>query len=201
MTSNTNRWALASSNPRKLEEINALTSKLPIKIISQSELGIESPAEIGQTFCENALIKARHTAKLAGLPTIADDSGLTVDALGGKPGVHSARYAGPIVNDKRNVEKLLMALNGIPQSQRNAQFRCVIVALRHQHDPTPLICHGEWAGRIADRPSGDGGFGYDPVFFDPRLCATAAEIPLDTKNQVSHRALALAKLLQKLEIR
>ena len=194
------QWVLASSNPEKLKELEALTAKLPIKIIPQGKLGLESPEETGKTFFENALLKARHAAKFSELPVIADDSGLTVDALAGKPGVHSARYAGQPTNDEKNVQKLLAALDGISEGHRNAQFRCVIVALRHKYDSDPLVCRGEWAGRITDKPYGSSGFGYDPVFFDPQLCATAAELPLEIKNQVSHRAVALAKLLKRLEM-
>ncbi len=194
------QWVLASSNPGKLKELEALTANLPIKIISQEKLGLESPEETGQTFFENALLKARYAAKFSGLPVIADDSGLTVDALAGKPGVHSARYAGQPASDEKNVQKLLAALDGVSEDHRNAQFRCVIVALRHECDSRPLVCRGEWAGRITDKPYGSGGFGYDPVFFDPRLRATAAELPLEIKNQVSHRASALAKFLKKLKM-
>ena len=199
MTSAASRWVLASANPGKLREIHALTADSGLRIIAQSELGIESPEETGETFVENALIKARHAAKMSGLPAIADDSGLTVEALDGQPGVRSARYAGALADDDDNIAKLLAALAGRPLIERQARFHCVMVAFRHARDPVPLICHGEWTGEIAHERAGSGGFGYDPVFYDPHLKATAAQLPPETKNRVSHRAAALAELIGQLE--
>lgn len=198
MTRAEGRWVLASANPGKLEEIRALTTDCRLEIISQSTLGIESPPETGETFVENALIKARHACRLAGLPAIADDSGLMVDALGGEPGILSARYAGPGADDRSNIAKLLGALHGTPARERDARFHCVMVALLHPGDPVPLICQGEWGGVVAMEASGQGGFGYDPVFFDPELGATAAELPAETKNLVSHRGRALRELVDRL---
>lgn len=188
------RWVLASGNPGKLRELRALTDGLGWTILPQDELGVSSPAETASTFVENALIKARHAARRTGLPAIADDSGLLVDALGGAPGIHSARYAGPQADDRANVAKLLEALGAVPPTARAARFYCVIVALTHAGDPAPVVAAGQWRGRIALEPAGAGGFGYDPVFFDPDLGATAAELPAATKNRVSHRGIALRRL-------
>jgi XTP/dITP diphosphohydrolase len=188
------RWIVATSNRGKLREIEALLAGEPLALIAQSDLGIEPAEETAATFVENALLKARHATRLAGLPAIADDSGLVVDALGGQPGVHSARYAGPGANDRENVARLLDALAGMPDELRGARFHCVIVALRDPADPAPLIASGTWHGRIAEAPAGGGGFGYDPVFFVPERACTAAELPAGVKNEISHRAIALRHL-------
>jgi XTP/dITP diphosphohydrolase len=188
------RWVLASGNAGKLRELRALLEPLGVILVPQAELGVPSPSEDAPTFIENALIKARNAAKCSGLPAIADDSGLCVDALGGAPGVHSARFAGPAADDRANIEKLLQALEGVAEDARTAHFQCVLVALLEPHDPAPSIACGEWWGRIASRPAGAGGLGYDPVFFDPRLSATAAELEPQVKNQVSHRGQALRGL-------
>jgi XTP/dITP diphosphohydrolase len=195
------RWVLASSNPGKLAELKALFAAAgitAIELLPQSALGVESPLETAPTFVENALIKARHAARATGLPAIADDSGIAVDALGGAPGVRSARFAGPAADDRANVRKLLESLAEVPAGRRSARFHCAIVALRRDDDPAPLLAIGEWAGEIAVEPAGAAGFGYDPVFFDPRLGLTAAELPPAVKNRVSHRALAMQWLVEQL---
>jgi XTP/dITP diphosphohydrolase len=194
---------LASANPGKLAELRSMLhdAGLGEEIVAQSELGIVGPPENGATFVENALAKARHAAQVSEYAAIADDSGLLVDALGGAPGVLSARYAGPNADDRSNVAKLLAALRDTPDSARGARFHCVLVALEHADDPAPVIATGEWVGQIARVPSGSGGFGYDPVFFDPALRRTAAELPVETKNRVSHRARALRVLVEALRAR
>ncbi|HSG65997.1 MAG TPA: RdgB/HAM1 family non-canonical purine NTP pyrophosphatase [Gammaproteobacteria bacterium] len=185
-------WVLATGNCGKLEEFRALLAGSGLEIIAQSELGVISPAETGATFVENAILKARHAAAQTGLPAIADDSGLIVDALGGAPGVRSARYAGADASDAANLAKLLDTLGAT--TRREARFHCVIVALYSAADPAPVIAQGCWPGAIAHAPAGTGGFGYDPVFFDPELGATAAQLAPATKNRVSHRGRALAAL-------
>ena len=197
------RWVIASSNAGKLAELKALLESEglgDVLLIAQTQLGIEAPPETGATFVENALIKARHAARMSGMPALADDSGLAVAGLRGAPGVRSARFAGPETDDRANVEKLLEALQG-PDLDRSACFYCVVVALERADDPAPIIATGRWEGTIADRPSGAGGFGYDPVFFDPRLGHTAAELPAGVKNAVSHRGQALRLLVAELKAR
>ena len=190
---------LASSNCGKLAEMRAILAGLDVELATQSELGIADIEETATTFVENALLKARHAARISGLPALGDDSGICVDALGGAPGLYSARYAGGQGNAAANVAKLLDALRGIPEPQRNAHFHCSIVLLRSADDPSPLIAEGRWHGRILDAPRGEHGFGYDPVFFDPALGRGAAELDAATKNRVSHRALALARLRELLQ--
>lgn len=190
------RFVVATSNRGKLAEIRALLEGASLELVAQGELGIAPAEESAPTFVENALAKARHAATESGLPAIADDSGLAVDALDGAPGVRSARYAGEGANDRANVDKLLAALSAVPQAQRRARFHCVVVALNAPDDPAPLVATGSWAGRIALAPSGSGGFGYDPVFFDPERGCTAAELPAATKNAISHRAKAFGRLLE-----
>ena len=194
MTSGGGRWVLASGNRGKVREIQAVLSGAGIEVVAQGEFGVESVEETCTTFVENALQKARHAALMTGLPAIADDSGLAVDALAGAPGIHSARFAGPEANDQANVTKLLAALAETPDEARGAQFHCVIVAMLSADDPAPLISHGDWLGRIARAPAGNGGFGYDPIFYVPDLDNTAAQLPANVKNQISHRGRALAKL-------
>jgi XTP/dITP diphosphohydrolase len=195
-------WVLATSNRGKVDELSALfaEAELPIRLSAQTELGIDAPPETASTFVENALTKARHAARVAGLPAIADDSGLTVAALGGAPGVLSARFAGAHADDAANVAKLLRLLAG-ERGNRAARFHCVLVALARADDPSPLIASGSWAGEIAHAPSGTGGFGYDPVFFDPKLGCTAAELTPAEKNRVSHRGTALRRLVELLKNR
>lgn len=191
------RWVLASGNRGKASEIQALLHemRLPIELVPQSQLGVDPAAETASTFLENALIKARHAALATGLPAIAEDSGLTVDALGGAPGVRSARYAGDQASDAENVAKLLASLENVEPHRRGAAFHCVVVAVLGPDDPAPAVAAGRWKGRIAGRPSGAQGFGYDPVFFDPVLDKTAAELSVGEKGRVSHRGHALRALV------
>lgn len=189
---------LASGNAGKLIELRAMLADLPLTIVPQRELGVDDVPETGTTFVENALIKARHASKVTGLPALADDSGLIVDALDGAPGLYSARYAGSPTDDAANNAKLLQALDGLPEAQRTARFYAVIVLLRHADDPQPLIAEGSWEGRILDAPRGHSGFGYNPVFLDPARGLTAAEMEPTQKNRISHRALALQALRDRL---
>jgi len=193
-------WVIASSNRGKLRELASLLADRQIELVSQQELGVEPADETAVTFIENALIKARHAAERTGLTALADDSGLVVDALAGAPGVRSARFAGPSASDADNIAALLAELQGIPLERRTARFHCTIVLLRSAMDPAPLIAQGDWEGHIVDAPRGSGGFGYDPVFFDPALEATAAELDPETKARVSHRGRAMAALLETLRL-
>ena len=194
------RWVLATSNRGKLDEYRQLLAGTPIELVELAAGSDDVPAETGATFVENALIKARHAAARSGLPALADDSGLCVAALGGAPGVESARYAGPGASDAANVSRLLDALAGVAGDERAAAFHCVIVALRAPDDPAPIVAEGRWHGWIATAPAGRHGFGYDPVFVDPSLGLTAAEIDPAEKNAISHRARAVAELKRMLEI-
>ncbi len=193
-----NRIVLASGNAGKLAEMREILIDTNIELIAQSELGIADADETACTFVENALIKARHAAKLSGMPALGDDSGLCVDALGGAPGLLSARYAGQHGNSAANIARLLGALERVAQVQRCAHFYCCIVLLRHADDPAPLIAEGRWHGRILEAPRGENGFGYDPVFYDPAHAASAAQINPALKNRISHRGQALARLRDKL---
>jgi len=186
---------LASGNAGKLAEIARLLEPLGLIIRTQTEFGITPPEETGLSFIENAILKARHAARLSGLPALADDSGLEVDFLNGAPGIYSARYAGEDGNDAANNRKLLDALEGVPAGQRSARFRCVIALLRHAEDPMPLVATGTWEGRILEAPRGEGGFGYDPLFLPAGLERTAAELGKAEKNRLSHRGQALQALL------
>jgi XTP/dITP diphosphohydrolase len=194
-------WVLATANRGKLAELAALLAEagVDLRLTAQSDLGVGAPSETGATFVENALLKARHAARVTGLPAIADDSGLAVAALGGAPGVRSARFAGEQADDEANIAKLLAALAS--SLDRSAQFHCALVALRHPDDAAPLIATGSWAGQIARAPKGSHGFGYDPVFFDPKLGRTAAELDTAEKNRVSHRGAALRGLIELLKNR
>jgi XTP/dITP diphosphohydrolase len=191
------RLVLASSNEGKLREMRRLLSPLGIEVVAQGELGIPDADEPHVTFVENALAKARHASTLAGLPALADDSGVCVAALGGEPGVHSARYAGLPSSDARNNQKLVAALAGV--DDRRAHYACVLVLVRHASDPEPIIAEGRWHGRIVDTPRGDGGFGYDPHFEDLETGMTGAELPLARKNELSHRGKAMRALIARLE--
>jgi XTP/dITP diphosphohydrolase len=193
------KLVLASSNHGKLEELRGLLADTGIELIAQSDLGVTDADETATTFVENALIKARHASQLTGLPALADDSGICVDALHGAPGLYSARYAGEHGNAGRNIDKLLDAMKDVPDEQRSAHFYCVLVLLQHANDPQPLIVEGQWHGRILHARRGDGGHGYDPVFFDPQHGQSAAEMPLDLKNRLSHRGKALATLRHRLQ--
>lgn len=189
---------LATSNPGKVRELASLLENVGLEVIAQSDLNVDDAQETGLTFIENALLKARHAAHITGLPTIADDSGLAVDALGGAPGIYSARYAGEHGNDGANIQKLLAAMDNVPDDRRQAHFHCALVYLRHADDPTPLVCQGRWPGIITRTPTGNGGFGYDPVFFVPQAGKTAAEMTKSEKVTVSHRGQALKQLLEAL---
>jgi XTP/dITP diphosphohydrolase len=190
---------LATGNKKKVEELNALLADLNYAVVPQSEFNVESVPETGTTFVENAIIKARHAARITGLPAIADDSGIEVDALLGRPGVYSARYAGEDASDQDNLEKLLEEMNGVPPVLRTARYWCVLVYMRHADDPTPIICQASWEGSLATEPSGENGFGYDPIFNVPDLDCTAAELEPATKNRLSHRGKALAQLAKALQ--
>ena len=191
------KLVIASNNPGKLREFQAMLAPLGIEVLTQAQLGIDEAEEPHCTFVENALAKARHVSRASGLPALADDSGICVDALGGAPGVLSARYAGNSPkSDQRNNEKLLQDMQGV--ADRRAHYYCVLVLVRHADDPQPLIAEGEWHGEIAHEERGDGGFGYDPLFWLPKLGKMSAELTHDEKAQISHRALALKALLQRL---
>lgn len=192
------KLVLASGNAGKLAELRSMLAGLPLQIVPQRELQVGEVAETGLTFVENALIKARHACAATGLPALADDSGLIVDALDGAPGLYSARYAGSPTDDAANNAKLLAALHGVPAERRTARFYAVIVLLRHADDPQPLICEGSWEGRIIEQTRGSNGFGYNPVFLDEELGLTAAQMEPAQKNSRSHRAKALQLLLRKL---
>lgn len=192
---------LATGNQGKVKELRAMLAPQSWRVRPQTEWNFVEAEETGLTFIENAIIKARHAAQLTGLPALADDSGLAVDALGGAPGIYSARYAGTTATDTENVDKLLAQLAGVPTEQRTAQFHCVLVFLRHAEDPTPLVCHGIWHGSITTQASGTQGFGYDPVFWVEAHHCTAAELEPEQKSQLSHRGQALRQLLQGLRER
>jgi XTP/dITP diphosphohydrolase len=191
----TGRVVLASGNPGKLREFAELLAGTGLELVRQSELGIEPPPETGTTFLENALIKARNAARLGGLPAIADDSGIEVDALDGAPGVHSARYAGDAADDEANLAKLLAALKGVPDSRRTARYRCVVVFVEHAEDPHPLTGEGTWEGTMIDGRRGTGGFGYDPAFVPAGDTRTVAEMPSNEKHRLSHRGQAMRAFL------
>lgn len=190
----TTDWIIATTNAGKLAEYRELLSDAPLTLRALDPESFDAPDETGLSFVENALIKARHASALSGSPAIADDSGLCVAALDGAPGVRSARYAGPEASDSDNVEKLLRELEGVDQENRRAEFHCVIVALTAPEDPAPIIATGSWPGWISASPRGRHGFGYDPVFLDAELGLTAAELPPETKNSVSHRGRACREL-------
>jgi len=186
---------LASSNKGKIAEIQAILKHQNIEVISQSHFDVSDAEETGTTFIENAIIKAKHAAKISGLPAIADDSGLEVDAINGDPGVYSARYAGLPSNDKKNTAKLIKALESTSKEKRTARFHCVMVFMAHANDPSPLIGHGCWEGNIAFKEVGNNGFGYDPIFYIPEHDCMSAELAPSIKNTLSHRAKALKQLL------
>jgi len=190
------RLVIASGNAGKLREIATILAPLDFAVVAQHTLGVTDAEEPYLTFLENALTKARHASAATGLPALADDSGICVAALGGAPGVHSARYAGEPKSDARNNEKLVAALDGI--DDRRAHYYCVIVVVRSADDPQPLIGEGIWRGEVAREPSGTGGFGYDPWFMIPSIGLTAAQMPAEQKNLISHRALALANITERL---
>ncbi|MCU7808809.1 MAG: RdgB/HAM1 family non-canonical purine NTP pyrophosphatase [Candidatus Thiodiazotropha sp. (ex Semelilucina semeliformis)] len=187
---------LASNNAGKVREINQLLATEEIEVVPQKAFNIPDAVEDGLSFVENAIKKARHAASLSGLPAIADDSGIEVDALNGAPGIYSARFAKAGATDQENLEKLLELMKDVPEEKRTARFQCLMVYMRHAEDPTPLICQGTWEGRILREPSGDNGFGYDPIFYVPTHKCSSAELSAEVKNSLSHRGQALQKLLQ-----
>ncbi len=194
-----NKLVIASNNPGKLREFQAMLSPLGIEVLTQEQLGITEAEEPHCTFIENALAKARHVSKVSGLPALADDSGICVAALGGAPGVYSARYAGSDPkSDTRNNEKLLQDMQGV--ADRRAHYYCVLVLVHHADDPQPLIAEGEWHGEIAQEERGEGGFGYDPLFWLPQFGRMSAELKPEEKSQISHRAQAMKILLEKLKL-
>ncbi len=192
------RLVLASNNPGKLRELTALLADFDCALLPQAEFGVPEVAETGTTFVENAIIKARHAAAHTGLPALADDSGIAVDALGGAPGVYSARFAGPGASDADNNALLVEKLRDVPAAERGAHYRAVIVLMQSATDPSPLICEGRWDGVIRLEPAGNGGFGYDPHFYLPELDCTSAELAAAEKNRRSHRGQALAALRARL---
>ena len=187
---------LASGNAGKLRELHRILAPLGLNLRSQAEFDMPEVAETGLTFVENAILKARAACEHTGLPAIADDSGLEVDFLQGAPGIHSARYSGQ--GDAGNNARLLEALAGVPAEERGARYQCVLVYLRHALDPTPIICQGSWEGRILDSPRGEGGFGYDPLFYVTESGCSAAELDPTVKNRISHRAKASVLLVEAL---
>ncbi len=188
------KLVIASNNPGKLREIGHLLEPLGLEVLPQSVFNISEADEPYCTFIENALAKARHASRCSGLPALADDSGICVNALNGQPGIHSARYAGEPKSDERNNQKLIEALTH--QSDHNAHYYCVMVLVRHVDDPQPIIADGSWHGQIIPQPRGSGGFGYDPHFYLPELGVTSAELPLEQKNKISHRSQALIRLVE-----
>jgi XTP/dITP diphosphohydrolase len=195
---------LASGNEGKLRELQQLLLGLDVELVTQRSLGIFDAEETGLTFIENAILKARHASDASGLPALADDSGLAVDTLGGAPGIYSARFADcpssadRAARDAANNDKLLQLLDGLPASERTAHFHCVLVYLRHSKDPTPVVCHGVWSGQILQAPAGEGGFGYDPLFYVPQMNCSSAQLSAEQKNSISHRARAMQDLIQRL---
>ncbi|WP_086929569.1 RdgB/HAM1 family non-canonical purine NTP pyrophosphatase [Agarilytica rhodophyticola] len=189
---------LASGNPGKLREFNILLQQVGFNVKPQSEFDVSNAEETGLSFIENAIIKARHACANTGHPAIADDSGIEVDALQGAPGIYSARYSGEGANDQTNNQKLLDALKDVPEKQRTARYQCLLVFMQHENDPTPIIAQGSWEGRILEKPMGDGGFGYDPIFWVPTHNCSSAQMSKEEKNRISHRAIAMQSLMQKI---
>ena len=190
---------LASNNKGKVREFSEMLATINIEVVPQATFNIDDADETGLTFVENAIIKARHASAIAGLPAIADDSGLEVDFLKGAPGIYSARYSGEGATDEKNLLKLLDALKDVPEEKRTARFQCLLVYMRHAEDPTPIICQGTWEGIITTEPHGENGFGYDPVFYVPTHHCSSAELGAEEKNKLSHRGQALKKLLAALQ--
>ena len=194
-------WVLASGNAGKLAEFNRLLSPLGVNVQAQGDFDVEDAEETGLSFIENAILKARHAATQTGLPALADDSGIEIDALKGAPGIYSARYSamkGGAAGDQANIDQVLRELASLPEAPRTARFQCVLAFMRHATDPSPLIVQRAWEGTILDAPTGQGGFGYDPIFYVPDQGCTAAELDAETKNRFSHRGQAMAALLPQL---
>ncbi len=187
---------LATGNPGKLKEMREIFSAADVDFVAQSEFDTPEAIEDGLSFVENAIIKARNAATHTGLPALSDDSGIEVDALNGEPGIHSARYAG---DNESNIQRLLRELDGVAEEKRTARFQCVMVYLRHANDPAPVIAHGAWEGRILSSTQGQGGFGYDPVFYVPERDCSAAELTAEDKNSLSHRGKAVRQMLEQLQ--
>ena len=192
------RVVLASGNPGKIRELKALLGPAGVEVLPQSEWTVPECDETGLTFVENAILKARNASRHTGLPAIADDSGIEVDALDGRPGIYSARYSGPDADDQSNNTKLLARMEQVPDERRTARFRCVMAFLTHADDPSPILAEGSWEGMIARAPAGSGGFGYDVVFHLPEYGCTSAELPAEVKNRISHRAQAVQALVGRL---
>jgi len=190
---------LASNNTGKAREITEILSAYQIEVVPQSEFGVPEIPETGLTFVENALLKARNACQHTGLPALADDSGIEIDALKGAPGIYSARFAGENASDEANLQKVLTELKDVPEAQRSARFQCLIVLLQHEKDPTPLICQGTWKGQILKEPQGENGFGYDPVFYVPEHQCSSAQLTAEQKNALSHRGKALKVLAEKIK--
>ncbi len=195
------RVVLATSNSGKLRELRAMLSQTDWEVLPQSKFDVPDAIEDGLSFVENAIKKARHACALTELPAIADDSGLEVDALLGAPGIYSARYAGEGASDEENLQKLLLTMQGVPEEERSARFRCLMVYMRHKQDPSPVICEGSWEGRITLQKQGENGFGYDPIFYVPTHDRCSAQLSAEQKNEISHRGQALAALAEKLNTR
>ncbi len=193
------KWVLATGNKGKVKEMSELLNSFAIEVLPQSHFDVSDVAETGTTFVENAIIKARHAAKVTGLPAIADDSGLEVDFLSGQPGIYSARFAGENASDRDNIDLLLSKLEGVGSEQRRARFQCVLVYMRHALDPTPIICQGTWEGTISETIQGENGFGYDPIFWVESEQCSSAQLSKERKNELSHRGQALAMLVEKLK--
>ena len=194
-----NKIVLASNNAGKAREITEILKAYGISVVPQSDFGVPEIPETGLTFVENALLKARNACHHTGLPAIADDSGIEIDALQGRPGIYSARYSGEGATDEANLQKALTELKDVPEAQRGARFQCLMVLLEHENDPTPIICQGSWEGRILTEPQGQNGFGYDPIFYVPEHQCSSAQLTPDQKNALSHRGKALKILAEKIK--
>ncbi|MBE9395793.1 XTP/dITP diphosphatase [Pontibacterium sp. N1Y112] len=194
-----NKIVLASGNKGKLREFNQVLGQMDVEVVPQSDFNVSDADETGLSFVENAILKARHAAQITGLPALADDSGLEVDALQGAPGIYSARFSGPDASDADNNAKLLELLKDLPAEKRTARFRCLLVFMRHAEDPTPLICQGTWEGQILTEARGDNGFGYDPLFLIPDLDKASAQLPPEQKNVLSHRGQAVTELISRIK--
>ena len=193
------KWVLATGNKGKVKEMSQLLNSFSIEVLPQSHFDVTEVPETGTTFVENAIIKARHAAKVTGLPAIADDSGLEVDFLSGQPGIYSSRFAGENASDQDNIDLLLNKLEGVGKEHRHARFQCVLVYMRHELDPTPIICQGTWEGVISDSMQGENGFGYDPIFWVESEQCSSAQLSKQRKNELSHRGQALAMLVERLK--
>ena len=193
------KWVLATGNKGKVKEMSQLLNSFSIEVLPQNHFDVAEVPETGTTFVENAIIKARHAAKVTGLPAIADDSGLEVDFLSGQPGIYSSRFAGENASDQENIDLLLNKLEGVGSEHRRARFQCVLVYMRHELDPTPIICQGTWEGLISDTIQGENGFGYDPIFWVESEQCSSAQLSKQRKNELSHRGQALAMLVERLK--